>query len=306
MMLSKKYVRLSSPEFNFASIVGLVGLAATLFIIVAMDVNNPRSAIVSTIQGKLAYAGTYCMTLGFLVVAATCVKNKKFIWLLIIAAIFAGLLFQLGGRGRVLWPFVSLFSWASLTGNLKLNIPKVAIAAIILGIILQGMDPLLLYLRDLRTADTAWQEFNESLSISNFFFARTFDAFHNLAIVVNKDEIEHSWSYMFSGSQAVFMREYFPDVQRGGVGFPATMPGGLWIASGRAGVIVGGAAFGLLFGLITKLYNTALHRESDLIVYVMAMPVLANIGTSWLDSYLKMFALIFPGLILVIKARLWE
>lgn len=302
----RRYQSLTYSDANFGIVFGVIGLIATLYIIVGLNVAGPRSDIVASTPGKIAYALTFWMTLGFLIYAAISLKQERYIVSLLLAGVFAVLLFQLGGRGRVLWPFVSLFAWAFIMGIVKLNITKVIVVGALLAVILQGMDPLLLYLRDRKSADAAWQEFQGGLSVDNFFFGRTFDSFHNLAVVVVQDKIEHRWSYLFSGSQEKFMREYFPDVARGGVGFPATLPGGLWIAGAKRGVVLGGLLFGLLFGWLARVYRNGMHRESDILIYLMAMPVVANIGSALLDSYLKTFALIFPGAVLILKNRFSE
>lgn len=282
----------------------MAGAIATIGIILYLtNPNNPRSDIVSGRAGQILYALSFFMTLGFLIVCAFSIHLKRYLWVVVAAVVFAILLFPLGGRGRVLWPFVSLFAWAAAMGVVKLHLVRMTLVALVLAVILQGMDPLLLYMQEKRTQEAAVEEFVASLEVDQFFFGRTFDAFHNLAIVVNKDEVAHSWRYFFSGSQAAFMWNYFPDVARGGVGFPATLPGGLWLSAGYAGIAFGSFFYGLLFGLIARLYRNQVKKEIDLIVLLMFMPVVANVGTSWLDSYLKMFSLLFPGLLLIYKSR---
>lgn len=290
-------------RINFGRGTFLIGLIATLAMYVSMAGQGPRSEIVSTTSGKALYAASFFFTLGFLLLAANSIQNRNYIRLLVLLALFAVPLFLLGGRGRVLWPLVSLLAWAVVAGYVRLNLLKVGLVVVLLFVILQAMDPVLLYLRDLRTVDTALQDFWANLSGRSLFFGRNFDAFHNVAIIVNLDRVAHDFSYIFSGSQSAFMKTYFPEVWRGGVGFPATLPGGLWMAGNWYALFGGGAIFGLIYAVLTRYYLFKLKFHTDLIAFLMFMPLVANIGTSILDSYTKIMAMVFPGLLIILLAR---
>jgi len=293
-----EYATLRRRHVRAAAIVGLVGLLGVAALLAGLDPGRARSIIVASSAGKLLYSVSYWFTLGYMVLAAWLLRKSRYIGLLVLTALFAAALLPLGGRGRILWPLAGLLAWAGITGHARVRVWKLALAAAVLGILLQALDPLLLYLRGYDSADDAIDRFQDGLELRTFLFARNFDAFHNLAVIVGENRIATSLTYLFDNSQTVFMRAYFPSVAWSGVGYPATLPGGLWLAGHLPAVVAGGIVFGLFFAWLSRIYRR-LRSELAVAVYCIAMPWLANIGTSYLESYLKMAALILPGIVLV-------
>jgi len=292
------YAPLRRRDVRAATIIGLIGFLGVAAILAGLEPGRARSIIVASASGKLLYSVSYWYTLGYMVLAAWLLRRGNYLGLLVLTAVFAAALLPLGGRGRILWPLAGLVAWAGITGHARIRIWRLALTATVLGIMLQALDPLLLYLRGYDSADDAIARFQNGLELRTFLFARNFDAFHNLAVIVGEDRIPTRLTYLFNNSQAVFMRTYFPSVAWGGVGYPATLPGGLWLAGHLPVVVAGGLAFGLFFGWLSRLYRH-LRSELAVVVYCIAMPWLANVGTSYLESHFKMAALILPGVALV-------
>jgi hypothetical protein len=248
------------------------------------------------------YAISFWFTLGFFVWAAYLLAKRRWIVLVGLTAAFASSLLLLGGRGRVLWPLVGLVAWSGITGHARFRIWKLLVAATVFGVALQALDPILLYIRGHDSADEALQRFESGLELSTLFFARNFDSFHNLAVIVGEDRVRPDLGYLINGSQAAFMNAYFPTVAASGVGYPATLPGGLWLSGKWTMTIVGGSIFGLLFGYLSRLYGR-LSSELEVAVYCLAIPWLAHVGISYLESYVKVASLIVPGVILAMILR---
>lgn len=295
---SVDHAPLKRRDTRAATIVGLAGLLGVGAILMGLDPGNARSMIVAGTVGKLLYSVSFWFTLGYMVIAAWLLRRGQYGRLILVTAGFAAFLLPLGGRGRILWPLAGLVAWAGITGHTRIRIWKLAVAAIVLGILLQALDPVLLYFRGYDSADEAVERFRSGLELRTFLFARNFDAFHNLAVIVGEDRVPTSLAYLVNNSQAAFMRTYFPSVMWSGVGYPATLPGGLWMAGHLPVVVAGGLGFGLFFGWLSRLYRR-LRSELAIVVYCIAMPWLANIGTSYLESHMKMAALILPGVGLI-------
>ena len=275
----------------------IIGGAAVAAMLLTLNPNSARSTIVASSLGKVLYALSFWYTLGYMMIAAWLIKKKQWLILLVLTGLFAAALLPLGGRGRILWPVAGLVAWTAITGTAKVRFGKLAVAAVILGIVLQALDPILLYYKGYDSADQAMQRFQDGLQLETWLFGRNFDAFHNLAVIVTQDRIPISPTYLIKGAQAPFMTTYFPSVAAGGVGYPATLPGGLFL-SGRFVAVIGlGVGFGVLLGTVARLYRRC-RTELAIIVYCIAMPWLAHVGIAWLDSYLKMAALILPGVLL--------
>lgn len=301
-LAGKTYLPLRRTELNFGLLMGTVGLFAVVVIILGLDPDEARSEIVASRRGRVLYAISFWFTLGFFVWAAYLLTNSRWLLLICLVTVFASCLLLLGGRGRVLWPLVGLVVWAGIAGHAKFRRRKLVVAAAMFGVLLQALDPILLYVRGHDSADEAVDRFESGLELETLFFARNFDSFHNVAVIVGEDRIRPDLGYLINGSQAAFMNAYFPTVQASGVGYPATLPGGLWLSGKWTMTIVGGCVFGLLFGYLSRLYGR-MSSELEVAVYCMAMPWLAHVGISYLESYLKVAALILPGVLLAIILR---
>ena len=293
---------LNGRDQFFGVVALLVGIAGVTAILASFDPGNSRSIIVASSIGKLLYAISFWFTLGYMILAAWLIRRRHWLLLAGLTVLFAAALLPLGGRGRILWPIAGLVAWASITGHVQAKIWKLGAAALVLGVTLQALDPLLLYWRGYDSADAAVERFQQGLALETFLFGRNFDAFHNVAVIVNENRIAPSFRYLIDGAQAPFMSAYFPSVAWNGVGYPATLPGGLWISGRLPIVFLGGIGFGLFLGLLTRAYRR-MRSELAVIVYCIAMPWLTHVGISYLDSYVKMAALILPGLVLIAVRR---
>lgn len=292
------FAPLTARDARIGLLILLIGAGAVAVILATMNFNAARSTIVSSQWGRVLYALSFWFTLGYMILGAWCIRRRHWFLLLVLTAIFASALLPLGGRGRILWPMVGLIAWSAVCRVIRVRFAKIAVAAVLLGIVLQALDPILLYIKGYDSADQAIARFEEGLELRTWLFGRNFDAFHNLAVIVNEDRIPTSPSYLVNGAQQVFMTTYFPSVAAGGVGYPATLPGGLFLAGRWIAVAGFGFLFGLMLGMISRWYASS-RSELSVIVYAIAMPWLAHVGIAWLDSYLKMAALILPGLILL-------
>lgn len=293
---------LSDRELRAGLVFLTVGAIATGAILLTMNINAARSTIVASNLGKVLYAVSFWLTLGYMVAGAWCVRRRRWFLLIALTGFFAAALLPLGGRGRILWPIAGLVAWSAITGAAKVRIGKLLIAGIALGVILQALDPILLYYKGYDNAEQALARFQEGLELRTWLFGRNFDAFHNLAVIVNEDRIPNSAAYLLTGAQKPFMATYFPSVAASGVGYPATLPGGLFLA-GRVTAVAGfGLFYGMVLGLVNRLYTRS-RSELAIIVYCIAIPWLAHIGIAWLDSYLKMASLILPGVLLCFFMR---
>ncbi|MEL6366397.1 MAG: hypothetical protein AAFQ16_00385 [Pseudomonadota bacterium] len=288
---------LSARDARFGLLLVVIGGLATAAMIATLNLNAARSTIVASNLGKVLYALSFWFTLGYMILGAWCIRRKRWFTLLILTGIFAAALLPLGGRGRILWPLAGLVAWAAITGSAKIRFGKIACAAVILAVVLQALDPILLYYKGYDSADQAVARFQEGLELRTWLFGRNFDAFHNLAVIVNEDRIPNSPLYLVQGAQQAFMTTYFPSVAAAGVGYPATLPGGLFLAGRWVGVAGLGLFFGMLLGAVSRLYVRS-RSELAVIVYCIAMPWIAHVGIAWLDSYLKMASLILPGMLL--------
>ena len=300
--------RRPAPNISFIALDGrdqmagvmalLIGFAGVAAILIGLDPGNARSIIVASTIGKILYSVSFWFTLGYMIVAAWLIRKRRYVLLVALTAAFAAALLPLGGRGRILWPIAGLVAWASITGHLRIRTWKLIASAVCLGVVLQTLDPLLLYWRGYDSADEAIARFQSGLDLESFLFGRNFDSFHNLAVIVGEDRVAPSLRYLLNGSQGAFMTAYFPSVAWNGVGYPATLPGGLWLSGGLPVVAFGGFAFGAFVAYLSRVYRQ-LKTELSVVVYCIAMPWLTHVGISYLESYLKMAALILPGIALV-------
>jgi len=296
------YQRLDGADRRAGLVALLAGCVGVVAILLGFDQSNARSIIVASSFGKMVYAVSFWFTLGYMVLSAWLISRKRYVLLLALTAVFASLLLPLGGRGRILWPIAGLVAWSAMTGHHRIRTWKLVAAVCVLLVLLQMLDPILLYWRGYDSADEAIERFQRGLALETMLYGRNFDAFHNLAVIVGEDRVPTRLRFLIDGSQAAFMTAYFPSVAWNGVGYPATLPGGLWLAGRLPAVLFGGFGFGLFLGFLTRVYRR-LQSEFAVVVYCIAMPWLAHVGISYLDSFLKMATLILPGVLLAILRR---
>ncbi|MEM9410291.1 MAG: hypothetical protein AAGA30_04210, partial [Planctomycetota bacterium] len=291
----------TSLELLFVTLAGFLGLAAVGLLIIKFDPSMPRSSIVQSTSGKLLYAMSFWLTLAMIVWSANFFKWKRWLLMLAVFSLFGFSLFLLGGRGRVVWPIASTFAWACICGKTHFQPRRLSLFITCFFLFLQAMDPVLMVIRGEPT-NVAMDKLKEEMSFKALFLDRNFETFQIVAVIASYDEIQPETIYLVKGSQAAFMGTYFPDVAARGIGFPASLPGGLWIAGKYTMVGLGSIAFGLFFGLLTLIYSN-LRSEFEVAVYCVAMPWLALISGAYLVMYIKVGAAILPGLIFALVLR---
>lgn len=290
-------VALSRRELRVGVLLVICGFVGVGAMIAGLDPTVSRSMIVASLPGKILYAVSFWFTLGYMLIAAWLIQKRRFTLLVIVTAMFAVALLPLGGRGRILWPIAGLVAYASICGYWRIRLWKLLVSAIGLWVVLQALDPILLYYRGHDTAEQALERFSSGLDLYAFLFARNFDSIHNLAVIVGEDRVPTNPRYLLGNAQQAFMGTYFPSVAWYGFGYPATLPGGLWLSGKWITLFGGGFFYGVFIGWLSRIY-AGLKSELALIPYCIAMPWLCHIGIAYLDSYLKMTALILPGVLL--------
>lgn len=279
------------------------GLAGLLFLASTFD-GGARSALVKTPVGQVAYALSFAFSFGASVIAARQILRGRHLWGVVIIAAAGAALLVLGGRGRVLWPIVHVAVFVMLIKSARVRPLRLGLLLSVLFVLLSALDPLYLYLRG-EQLSSATERFLAALDVSRLFLQRTFDSFHNFALIVYRDAIPPDPSVLFGGSGRVFMGAYFSEVLARGVGFPASLPGELWIAGKWVGLTGGGLALGLLIAVLQRWY-WGLRSESALWAYVVAVPMLTGIGYAYLDQTLKVVAAVTPTFVLHILERTLE
>lgn len=271
-----------------------IGLSGFLFLYFSFDA-GPRSDLVKTTPGKLAYALAFAFTYTGAVLASTMMLKKKRAYALLVVFSLGTALLLLGGRGRVLWPLVHTIVFLCIFYRFKLQPKTLLMLLATLFVLLASLDPIFLYIRGDSLASSL-ERFVTGLNFSQLFLSRTFDGFQNLAVITYLDRIPHSLHNLTGGSGEAFMETYFPEVLASGVGFPPTLLGEAWMAAGWSGLCFGGLFAGILIGVMHRFY-WSLQRQSALWLYIVAVPILTNFGTAYIDQLFKTIATILPPLI---------
>lgn len=270
----------SREDLAVAGVLFLVGTACAFYL--GHDISEgPRTDLVKTIAGRILYSLTFCQTAGFIIIALYLAIKRKYVSLVCISIVFAVPLFLLGGRGRVLWPFVVIAcSYMVFSGKMisKFYI-TIGFALVVIAIVV--MDPLLSWLRlggsieDLPAFD--------SLFYQMYIAKRNFDGFYNFSVIVYYDNVPHSARYLISGVRDVFMGTYFPDVYERGFAYPATVPGTMWLVSGFFGLLVGSVIYGLLLVILEKVYWGATSAAAFSLVFYLAT-IITNPGNALIED----------------------
>jgi hypothetical protein len=270
----------SREELAVAGVLFAVGTACSIYLGHSFS-EGPRSDLVKTISGQILYGLTFLQTAGFMIIALHLAIKRKYVSLVCISIVFALPLFLLGGRGRVLWPFVVLTcSYMAFSGRMisKLYIAS-GFALLIVAIVV--MDPLLAWLRlggsmnDLPAFDSLFYEV--------YLAKRNFDGFYNFSVIVYYDEVPHSARYLIRGVRDVFMGTYFPDVYEKGYAFPATVPGTMWLVRGFSGLVVGSVIYGLLLVVLEKVYWGACSAAAFSLVFYVST-IITNPGNALIED----------------------
>ena len=293
--------KFNPTEILLVSFIGLLGLSALCILLTQFSGDAPRSSIVKTTQGRILYSMTFWGTLFATTWSAIFFKQRQHLVAIICIAIFAYGVFLLGGRGRAVWPIVTLLGWLSICQFRKLSLFYLGAFAIIGLFVLQTLDPILLCLRG-DDFSTALPNIMDNLSVRSLFVDRNIESFQNVAVITHYDQITPNPRYLLFGSQEAFMSTYFPSVAARGVGFPATLLGGLWMCGKWPAIIFGSFLFGGFFGLLDRMF-AKMTSEFEVVAYCTSMVWMAQISTSYLDMYLKVASAIGPGLAIAFVVR---
>ena len=291
----------SSIELTFVTVAGLIGLAAVALLIMRFNPNMPRSSLVKSSVGKVLYAMSFWLTLATIVWSSLLYKKRRWILIATILLVFGFSLFLLGGRGRVVWPIASTFAWLSIRRTSKIRPVAIASFAVVFLLVLQTLDPLLFLVRG-ENINRVVERLQVNMSVQSLFVDRNFESFQNVAVISSYDRVRPQLRYIFGGSQQAFMTTYFPEIASRGIGLPASLPGGLWLAGRFPMVVIGSLAFGVFFGILSHVYSK-LQTEFEVTVYCVTMPWLGLISGAYLEMYTKVAAAILPGLIFAIFIR---
>ncbi len=286
-----------SPDTNwvFGTVAFAVGLIAFGFL-VRMHGEGMRSELVKGLAGQVFYALTFFGSFGVAYLASHLLIRGKFVFATVIVICYAAVVFQIGARGRVLWPlvFIIVFLW-SYSGRRLPYLTIVVLVAMLLGL-LSVLDPVYIAVRK-GDPDTLLS-LNLLEAYARLFVGRSFDGLGNFATVCYYDRIPASPGILISGGRDVFMSTYHPGVLSMGVGFPPSFLGELWIAGGAMMLIVGGLSYGAVLGAMDQFVRHIRHEESFWL-YLVAVPWIAAVGGALSESYAKIVAAIVPVLILI-------
>jgi len=280
--------------FPLGVIFALVGLVAW-YPLALSYVDGARSSLVKTLSGQLSYAITFFLSVGVIVILIDAFKKKRITLLVLVGVVYSVCMFALGGRGRVLWPLVQVVLFFLISRNKRIRVGFVIIIGAVFFFVLQALDPLFSVVYRQTALSDGIATYTSSLNPLQLFLKSTFGGFFNLTTIVGYDAIPHTPDFLLGGSGAAFMSTYFPQIE--GVGYPATLPGELWLSGGLLGVCVGGVIFGFLCVVLGRLYSS-MRSEISVLLYVVFVPLFSNIGTGWFDSRNKSIAGVLPILVL--------
>lgn len=280
-----KKINLTRKNYLWVMFFLFIGMAAIIYLQL-QETGGMRSQLVKSFSGKIAYGLSFFFTFSILFLVATfCISRKYLIALFFCLMVFC-LLLPLGGRGRVLWPIVEAIICTLIFNKVFIKPIKLILLLAVVFIILQSLDPLFFILNGV-DSDYAYNYFIQSLDISSLFMQRTFEGFHNFALIVHSDLIPHNISYILGGSGKAFMQEFFASEYASGVGFPATFFGELWISGGMVAIILGCFILGMIYNLFERVYFKNCTSMIFILCYLNAIPWLALIGGAYLDQMLK-------------------
>lgn len=292
----------SAPASRYLTkVMFVIGIGSIVVLALGFK-GGPRSMLVKTLEGKILYAATFFGSFGATVIAAHSIVKSNYLRALTVIGIFGAAVFFLGGRGRVLWPLVYIVIFYLIISRRRVSLVKLFLLLVVLFVLLQALDPLFNLVIRGTSPDLLWTSFFSTTTVVDLFLKRTFDGFHNLAVIVFHDAIPHDISVLLGGSGELFMSTYFPEVYSLGVGFPATLPGELWIAGGLWGVLYGGLAFGLVLGVLRVVY-WRIRSESGLWLYMFSVNWLVAPAAPYFDQAPKALTAIMPAVIYLIADR---
>ncbi|WP_247129825.1 hypothetical protein [Loktanella sp. F6476L] len=245
-----------------------------------------RSGLVSTLYGQLIFAISFGAILGYLALALRALNKKNYIWFAIITLVFVSAFVVLGGRGRVIWPLLSLFATWQITRKGKIHLGKLLGWGLVIFFAASLIDPLLAIYYGRGTDQLLRIASTGSLLESVFIQKRNFDGFHNFYLIFNIDPFPRSLSYLIDGPRTTFMTEFFPAILARGIGFPATVPGTFWMAGGWIGLIIGGIAFGALAGVMSARFSKS-QSQLSICFQIYLFTWIFNVGTSLFDNMSK-------------------
>ena len=217
-----------------------------------------------------------------MIIALHLAIKRKYASLVCISIVFAVPLFLLGGRGRVLWPFVALASSYMVFSGRMISKLYIASGFALVVVAILVMDPLLSWLSLGGSIDDV--PAFDSLFYQMYIAKRNFDGFYNFSVIVYYDNVPHSARYLIVGIRDVFMGTYFPDVYDRGFAYPATVPGTMWLVGGfLSGFWLGSVIYGLLLVILEKVYWGACSAAAFSLVFYLST-IITNPGNALIED----------------------
>lgn len=276
--------------FYVAGFIGTVYLATQL-----SGSEGFRSQLVKTPSGLAAttvsFFGIYAMAV---LIGHTLYQRNYGLLITIVLALGTAIFFT-AARGRLLWPIVLGTAYVACRRD-KINWTAVFSVGFLGILVLLVFDPVFSSLRGgVRHFDG--RELAERIDPSNIFMnKRNFDGFANFTLICSADSMKKKPNILVDGARDAFMGHYFPEVYEKGVGYGTTVPGMLWLAKGYKGLLLGGAAYGVMLSVLAAIFHR-IRREPMFWSYCFAMTWLAAVGGNFHESLDKMVAIALPGFV---------
>ncbi len=249
-----------------------------------------RSELVKTTDGKIATALSFYANFSFSVFLFLLLRNKKFLWALVLFVCFGTLIAFTGARGRLLWPTLLAFATVMAAKN-RIKYSTVLLSMFGLIIVLSILDSLRVGL-----LTGHWEPFNFAEQIQLLFEKRTFDGFSNFSLILLEDQVPKTLAYVFQGARLPFMETYFIDTYIAGVGFGSTVPGWFYLCGG-VGVL---CILSFFYGAFLMLLGVWLRNARSfwtVFGFYFAAVWLCAVGGNFVESLQKMAIAASPGLV---------
>ncbi|RYG32380.1 hypothetical protein EON81_20780 [bacterium] len=283
----------------------LLGFLGFLFLFITFrGSGGPRSDLVKSLPGKIAYAVSFFFTFGAsLFIAHFISQNQKRLGYTI-AILTAVFMFFLGGRGRVLWPSVLTICFLGMVSGRRAKPAVVVASGIFLYSLLAVMDPLLFLLED-----GDGQAFLERAllyaSVKDIMLNRLFNSYTNIPLTIYFDDIPHRWQYLYNGDAGVqWMLRFYPQILGQGVAFNMSVPLEWFMAFGHKGFFIGGLFLGLMLGGMRILFLRT-HNPFVMWSYFLAVQWITSVNGTFFQAYEKIISAIVPPLFVYALASLY-
>ncbi|MEM1227484.1 MAG: hypothetical protein AAGJ40_17430 [Planctomycetota bacterium] len=254
-----------------------------------------RSELVKTPAGMVATAVGFFGLYAMAVLNGHALFHRNHVLAIVVVLLLGTAIFFTAARGRLLWPIVLGVAYVACRRN-RINWAALFAVGTLGVLVLLVFDPVFSSLRGgLRHFDG--KELADKINPSNIFMKkRNFDGFANFTLISSSDSLKKQSGIIINGARKPFMEHYFPEVFASGVGYGTTLPGMFWLAAGFRGLLLGGAAYGVLLAVLTTIFHR-IRNEPMFWSYAFAMTWLAAVGGNFQESLDKMVAMALPGFV---------